>query len=52
MMFVNILLLRGIVINPLTHMSDQDSISLHYINIVSSRQVMRIKKNINYGITN
>ena len=34
-------------INPLTPMSDQDTISLHNFNTISSRQVMRIKKNRN-----
>ena len=33
-------------------MSDQDRISPCYINTISSSQVMVIKKNINYGITN
>ena len=40
------------LLNPLTPMSDQDRISPYYIYTVSCRQVMRIKKNINYGITN
>ena len=31
-------------------MSDQDRISPYNIKIISSRQVMRIKKNINQGI--
>ena len=31
-------------------MSDQDRISPYNINTVSTRQVMRIKKNINWGI--
>ena len=39
-------------INPLTPMSDQDGISPYYIYTISCRHVMRIKKNINYGITN
>ena len=39
-------------VNPLTPMSDQDRISPYYINTISCRQVMRIKSNINYGITN
>ena len=39
-------------INPLTPLSDQDRISPYYIYTISHRQVMRIKKNINYGITN
>ena len=33
--------------NPLTSMSDQDKISPHDIHTISSRQVMRIKRNIN-----
>ena len=37
-------------INPLTPISDQDRISHYNINTISSRQVMRIKKNINKGI--
>ena len=36
--------------NPLTPMSDQDKISPYNIDTISSRQVMRIKKNINQGI--
>ena len=35
----------------LTPVSDQDRISPYYIYKISCRQVMRIKKNINYGIT-
>ena len=31
-------------------MSDQDRISPYIINTISSKQVMRIKKNINQGI--
>ena len=31
-------------------MSDQDGISPYNINTISSRQVMRMKKNINQGI--
>ena len=34
-------------VNSLTPTSDQDRISPHNINTISSRQVMRIKKNIN-----
>ena len=34
-------------LNPLTLMSDQDRISPYNINTISSRQVMRKKKNIN-----
>ena len=37
-------------VNPLTPMSDQDKISPYNIDTISSRQVMRIKKNINLGI--
>ena len=37
-------------VNPLTPMSDQDRISPYNINTISSRQVMRIKKNINEGM--
>ena len=33
-----------------TLLSDQDRISLYNINTISSRQVTRIKKNINKGI--
>ena len=33
-------------------MSDQDIISPNNINTISSRQVMRIKKNIDWGIIN
>ena len=36
--------------NPSTPMSDQDRISPYNINTISSRQAMRIKKNINLGI--
>ena len=37
-------------LNPSTPTSDQDRISLYNINTISSRQVMRIKKDISYGI--
>ena len=37
-------------LNPFTPTSDQDRISHYNINTISSRQVMRIEKNINYGI--
>ena len=37
-------------LNPFTPTSDQDRISPYNINTISSRQVMRIEKNINYGI--
>ena len=36
--------------NPFTPTSDQDRISPYNINTISSRQVMRIEKNINYEI--
>ena len=39
-------------LNPLTPMRDQDRISPYYIYTISCRQVMGIKKNINYGIAN
>ena len=39
-----------ISLNPFTPTSDQDRISPYNINTISSRQVMRIEKNINYGI--
>ena len=38
------------LVNILTTMSDQNTISFHNINTKSSRQVMRIKKSINDGI--
>ena len=38
--------------NPLTLVRDQDRIPPYYICTISCRQVMRIKKNINYRITN
>ena len=37
-------------INSFTLVSDQDRISPYNIYIISSRQVMRIKKNSNWGI--
>ena len=37
--------------NPFTPTSDQDRISPHNINTISSRQVMRIEKNVYHGIT-
>ena len=42
--------LDGELINPFTPTSDQDRISPYNVNIISSRQVMRIEKNINHGI--
>ena len=38
--------------NPLTPVSDQDRISPYFICIMSCKQVIRIKKNVNYRITN
>ena len=38
------------MINPLTPMSHQDKNSPYNINTISTRQVMRIKKNINLRI--
>ena len=40
------------LLNTLTPMSDQDRISPYYIYTVSCREVMRIKKNIYYWLTN
>ena len=37
--------------NPLIPVSDQDRISPDNINTISNRQMMRIKKMINYGFT-
>ena len=37
--------------NPLIPVSDQDRISPYNINTISNRQMMRIKKIINDGIT-
>ena len=39
-------------INPWTPMSDQDRISSPSINIISTRKVMKIKKDTNLGIIN
>ena len=41
----------GRKLNPLALISDKDRISPDNINITSSRQLMRVKKNINLGIT-
>ena len=38
---------QSVVFNPLTPVSDQDRISPYNINIISSRQVMRITRNTN-----
>ena len=38
-------------LNPLTPISDQVRISPYSINTISCRQVMRTKKNFNYGTT-
>ena len=40
------------LLDNLIPMSDQDRISPHNINTVSTEQVMRVKKNINLGILN
>ena len=37
-------------VNPFTPTNDQDRISPYNINTISSRQVMRIEKNISHGI--
>ena len=37
-------------LNTLTPMSEHDRISLYNINTISTRQVTRIKKNVNLGI--
>ena len=42
--------LEQISLNPFTPTSDRDRISPYHINTISSRQVMRIEKNINHGI--
>ena len=39
-------------VNHLTCMSEQDRISPYNTNTISSRQMMRIEKNINEGIIN
>ena len=39
--------IKWLFVNPLTSVSDQDRISPYNISTISSRQVMRIKKNIN-----
>ena len=36
--------------SPLTPMSDQERISPHNINTITTIQVMRIEKNVNVGI--
>ena len=48
--YKNLEALDGELINPLTPISDQDRISPYNVNTISSRQVMRIEKNINRGI--
>ena len=42
----------GVPINPLTPVSYQDRISPYYIYTISYRQVLKIKKTVNYGIIN
>ena len=39
-----------VFLNTLTLMSDQDRISPYNFDTISSRQAMRIKKNVNQGI--
>ena len=39
-------------VNPLTPVSDQEKVSPYLIYPISCRQVMKIKENNNYGITN
>ena len=48
--YKNLEALDGEFINPFTPTSDQERISPYNINTISSRQVMRIEKNINRGI--
>ena len=43
--------LCNVIFNPLTPMSDQHRISPYYTYTISCGQVMRMKKDINYGIT-
>ena len=47
-----VVITKGWLFDPLTPVSDQNKISPYYICTKSSRQVMRIKKNINWGVTN
>ena len=49
-LFTNYLLLSG-AYNPLIPMSDQERISPYNINTLPSRQVVRIKTNMNQSIT-
>ena len=42
----------GTVDELITPLSHQDIISPYYIYIISCMQVMRIGKNVNYGMTN
>ena len=44
------LLQNNNVVKPFTPTSDQDRTSPYNIDTISSRQVMRIEKNINHGI--
>ena len=50
LVFIDPYIVLSNVINPSTPMSDQGIISPYIINTISSRQVMRTKKNINKGI--
>ena len=50
LVFIDPCIVLSNVINPSTPMSDQGIISPYIINTISSRQLMRTKKNINKGI--
>ena len=50
LVFIDPYIVFSNVINPSTPMSDQGIISPYIINTISSRQLMRTKKNINKGI--
>ena len=43
-------IIRIIIFNPLSPTGDLDRSSPYVISMISSRQVIRIKKNINWGI--
>ena len=42
--------IKEMIINPLSPTSDLERISPYTVNMISSRQVKRIQKNINEGI--
>ena len=48
--FLKLAFILSICINPLIVMSDQDRISPYNINTISTREVMRVKKCINFGM--